>query len=145
MIAQYLGDQGFIASKMMVMDEANIKVFEKEEHLSEMKRLKKALLGPLINLEGDWPEVDRLCERPLMKNHKSFLYAVYKQQYLEYIEHQEIQKAFTHLNKRIKPLEYLQRTPTEFKDLCYLLTAKSVQDVSSFKNWEGIMASRSVH
>jgi hypothetical protein len=27
-----------------------------------------------------------------MKNHKSFLYAAYEQQFLEYIEHHEIQK-----------------------------------------------------
>ncbi|CAG8747216.1 267_t:CDS:2, partial [Cetraspora pellucida] len=66
----------------------------------------------------------------------------YKQQYLEYIEYQEIQKAFTFLNKRLKPLEHLQTTPNEFKDLCYLLTAKSVHDAPSFKNWEGIGPAR---
>ncbi|KAJ3363747.1 hypothetical protein HDU91_002881 [Kappamyces sp. JEL0680] len=98
--------------------------------------MKKAIL------EGDWAEVDRLSTRPFMRNHKSFMYSAYEQQYLEYIEHHEIQKAFTHLNKRLKPLEHLQRTPTEFRDLCYLLTSKSVQDVPSFKNWEGIAASR---
>ena len=27
--------------------------------------------------EGDWAEVDRLCARPFMRNHKSFLYAAY--------------------------------------------------------------------
>jgi COMPASS component SWD3 len=116
---------------MTIMDEANLKVYERLEQLSEIKRMKKAIF------EGDWPEVDRLCARPFMRNHKSFLYSAYEQQYLEYIEHHEIQKAFTHLNKRLKPLEHLQRTPTEFKDLCYLLTSKSVQDVPSFKNWEG--------
>ncbi|KAI8912581.1 WD40-repeat-containing domain protein [Gorgonomyces haynaldii] len=136
LIAQYLGDEGYLASKMLLLDEANIKTFERQEQIGEMKRMRKCLL------EGEWAEVDRLCERPMMKNHKSFLYAVYKQQYLEYIDHQEMQKAFTHLNKRLKPLEYLQRTPTEFRDLCYLLTAKSVQDVPTFKNWEGIAASR---
>ena len=43
-------------------------------------------------LDGDWTEVDKLSAKFLVKNHKSFLYAVYKQQYLEYIEHQDTQK-----------------------------------------------------
>nr|KAJ3422097.1 hypothetical protein HK105_001173 [Polyrhizophydium stewartii] len=136
MIAQYLGDEGYNASKLTVLDEANVKTFEREENQSEIKRMRKAIL------EGDWAEVDKLCSRPLVRNNKSFLYAAYKQQYLEYIEHHEIQKAFTHLNKRVKPLEHLQTTPSEFKDLCYLLTAKSVHDVPSFRNWEGITPAR---
>jgi hypothetical protein len=80
--------EGYQTSKLMVLDETNLKIFEREEQSLEVKRLKKAIL------EGEWPEVDRLVTlcRPLLKNHKSFLYAAYRQQYLEYIEHQEIQK-----------------------------------------------------
>ena len=85
--------------------------------------------------------MDKLCPK-VIKNHKGFLYAAYKQQYLEYIEHREIQKALTHLNKRLKPLEMLAPTSAEFRDVCYLLTAKAVHDAPSFKNWEGIQASR---
>ncbi|CAG8446282.1 13569_t:CDS:10 [Acaulospora morrowiae] len=136
MVIQYLSDEGYTASKMTIYDEANVKWHEREERVVELKRLKKAVL------DGDWTEVDKLCVKPLVKNHKSFLYAVYKQQYLEHIENQEIQKAFTFLNKRLKPLEHLQMTPNEFKDLCYLLTAKSVRDAPSFRNWEGIGPAR---
>nr|CAG8501963.1 2192_t:CDS:10 [Entrophospora candida] len=132
MIIQYLSDEGYSASKMTIYDEANVKRHEREEHAADFKRIKKAIL------DGDWAEVEKLCAKPLVKNHKGILYAVYKQQYLEYIEHQETQKAFTFLNKRLKPLEYLQTRPNEFKDLCYLLTAKAVYDAPSFKNWEGI-------
>ncbi|CAG8520389.1 6639_t:CDS:10 [Dentiscutata erythropus] len=136
MIIQYLSDEGYTASKMTIYDEANVNWHEKEERVVEVNRLKKAIL------DGDWAEVDKLCAKPLVKNSKSFMYAVYKQQYLEYIEYQEIQKAFTFLNKRLKPLEHLQTTPNEFKELCYLLTAKSVHDAPSFKNWEGIGPAR---
>ncbi|KAI9097009.1 WD40-repeat-containing domain protein [Phlyctochytrium arcticum] len=132
MIVQYLHDEGYNASKMTVLDEANVKTYEREDRQTDIRRMRKAVL------DGDWAEVDRLCTKTLMKNHKSFMYAAYKQQYLEYIEYHELQKAFTHLNKRLKPLESMQTTPQEFKDLCYLLTAKSVQDAASFKNWEGI-------
>lgn len=45
-----------------------------------------------ISIDGDWQEVEKLCAKPLVKNHKSFLYSLYKQQYLEYIERREIQK-----------------------------------------------------
>ncbi|KAI8915147.1 WD40-repeat-containing domain protein [Powellomyces hirtus] len=136
MIVQYLHDGGYHAAKMTLLDEANVKSYEREERVFEIRRMRKAVL------DGDWAEVDKLCTKTLMKNHKSFLYAVYKQQYLEYIEHHEIQKAFTHLNKRLKPLEHLQTTSNEFKDLCYLLTAKSTLDAPSFKNWDGIMPAR---
>ncbi|KAI8929536.1 WD40-repeat-containing domain protein [Entophlyctis helioformis] len=136
MIAQYLGDEGFNGSKLTLLDEANVKAFEREERQTEIKRIRKAIL------DGDWAEVDKLCARSVLRNNKSFIYAAYKQQYLEYIEHHEIQKAFTHLNKRLKPLEHLQTTPNEFKDLCYLLTAKSVHDVPSFRNWDGIVPAR---
>ncbi|RIB15535.1 WD40-repeat-containing domain protein [Gigaspora rosea] len=136
MIIQYLSDEGYTASKMTIYDEANVNWHEKEERVIEVNRLKKAIL------DGDWAEVDKLCAKPLVKNHKSFMYAIYKQQYLEYIEYQETQKAFTFLNKRLKPLEHLQTTPNEFKDLCYLLTAKSVHDAPAFKNWEGIGPAR---
>ncbi|KAJ1568449.1 hypothetical protein HK096_006452, partial [Nowakowskiella sp. JEL0078] len=139
MIVQYLQDEGYSVSKTTVLDEANVKWFEREELQGDIKRVKKAIM------EGDWPEVDKLCSKPIVKNHKAFLYSVYKQQYLEYIEHHETQKvreAFTHLNKRLKALEHLQTTPNEFKDLCYLLTAKSVHDAPSFKSWEGLILER---
>jgi COMPASS component SWD3 len=134
MICQYLQDKGYYTAAMTIRDESSVKAFERMEVLVDIKRMKKAIL------EGDWVEVDRLGSKPFMKGHKSFLYAAYEQQYLEYIEHHEIQKAFTHLNKRLKPLEHLQRTPTEFRELCYLLTSKSVQDV--YKNWEGMNIER---
>ncbi|CDS02671.1 hypothetical protein LRAMOSA00076 [Lichtheimia ramosa] len=135
-IMQYLADEGFHASQAVLYDETNVKWKEREERTIEVKRLKKAIL------DGDWQEVEKLCTKPLVKNHRSFLYSIYKQQYLEYIERREIQKAFTFLNKRLKPLEHLQTRPNEFKDLCYLLTAKSIHEAPSFKNWEGIMGAR---
>lgn len=55
--------------------------------------------------EGDWVEVEKLCSKASLKNYKSFLYAVLKQQYYELISRQEHQKAFTFLTKRLKPLE----------------------------------------
>ncbi|KAI8804757.1 WD40-repeat-containing domain protein [Cladochytrium replicatum] len=136
MIAQYLNEEGYNVSKSTVLDEANMKWHEREESLADIKRMKKAIM------EGDWAEVDKLCAKPIVKHHKSFLYSVYKQQFLEYIEHHETQKAFAHLNKRLKPLEHLQSTPNEFKDLCYVLTAKSIHDAPSLRNWEGIGPSR---
>ncbi|KAF9022717.1 hypothetical protein BGZ52_000694 [Haplosporangium bisporale] len=136
MVMQYLADEGYNASQMTIQDEANVKWHEREENTNETRRLKKAIL------DGEWAEVDKICSKPLFKNQKSFLFAVYKQQYLEYIEHREMQKAFTFLQKRLKPLEQHQKTPIEFKDLCYLLTTKSIHDAPSFKNWEGIAQGR---
>ncbi|KAF2068728.1 hypothetical protein CYY_009949 [Polysphondylium violaceum] len=131
MIIQYLQDEGYTSSLLTVQDEANVKFSEHVYKISQMKKMKKAIL------EGDWNEVEKLCSKNTFKNHQSFLYAVYKQAYLELLEKQEYQKAFSYLTKRLKPLEGRQNNADEFKDLCYLLTCRSVQEVSSFKNWDG--------
>ncbi|KYR00548.1 hypothetical protein DLAC_02562 [Tieghemostelium lacteum] len=131
MIIQYLQDEGYTASLLTIQDEANVKFSEHVYKISQMKKMKKVIL------EGDWNEVEKLCTKNTFKNHQSFLYAVYKQAYLELLEKQEYQKAFTYLTKRLKPLEGRQNNADEFKDLCYLLTCKSVQEVPSFKAWDG--------
>ncbi|KAL3905859.1 MAG: hypothetical protein SGPRY_010764, partial [Prymnesium sp.] len=41
-----------------------------------------------------------------------------------------------HLTKRLKPLETSAASEGEFRDLCYLLTCKSVQEV--LRDWEGV-------
>jgi len=120
MIMQYLADEGYNASQMTIQDESNVKWHDREENMKETRRLKKAILGnantgrsspasfaaqmPSKTLtsaiilfisnrtDGEWVEVDKICSKPLFKNQKSFLFAVYKQQYLEHIEHREMQK-----------------------------------------------------
>ncbi|OMJ26814.1 putative WD repeat-containing protein [Smittium culicis] len=67
---------------------------------------------------------------------------VYKQQYLELIEENEFQKALSVLTKRLKSLERHQTFTGEFRDLCYILTAKSIQDAPLFKSWDGIVSAR---
>lgn len=64
------------------------------------------------------------------------MYAVHKQCYLEYLERREIQHGFTYLTKRIKPFEAIIPAD-EMRDLCYVLTCRSVQDAPSFRNWLG--------
>ncbi|KIS67698.1 uncharacterized protein UMAG_11126 [Mycosarcoma maydis] len=136
MIDQWLADEGFGATRQLLMEEAGIKRREREEAGLDARKLRGHIL------EGDWPEVDKLLQKPLVKNHKAFLYAVYKQQFLEHIEHREFQKGFTFLNKRLKPLEHYQPHPSEYRDLCYLLSAKAVTDAPSFASWEGIQPGR---
>ncbi|ORZ29211.1 WD40-repeat-containing domain protein [Catenaria anguillulae PL171] len=143
LMVQYLTDEGYLASKLTLQDEANVRIHEAAERQTDLRRLRKAIL------DGDWAEVDKLvlssssssaarAAALLGKHHKPFLYALYKQQFLELIEHHEVHKAFTFLTKRLKPLEAFQATADEFRDLCYLLTAKSVHDAPAFRNWEGI-------
>lgn len=136
MIDQWLADEGFGATRQLLMDEAGLKRREREEAGYDARKLRGYIL------EGDWPEIDKLLSKPVVKNHKAFLYAIYKQQFLEHIEHREFQKAFTFLNKRLKPLEHYQPHPSEFRDLCYLLSAKAVTDAPSFAAWEGIQPAR---
>ena len=51
------------------------------------------------------------------------------QQYLELVDRQEYQKAFTYLTKKLKQYEKTRSQPEEFKNLCYLLTCRSISDV----------------
>lgn len=45
MISQYLGDKGFNQSKLTLMDESNLKKSERNSEQTEVKRMKKAILG----------------------------------------------------------------------------------------------------
>lgn len=139
MIVQYLQDSGYTSSAMTTQDEANVKIYEELEQRVQLKAMRKAIL------EGDWNEVEKLLTKNMFKNQKAFMYAVYKQQYLELLEKQEYQRAFTHLTKRLKPLERYAGSPEEFKDLCFLLTCKNIQDAPSFKNWDGAKGNSREH
>lgn len=136
MIVQYLQDEGYTASIMTIQDEASVRFTENLRNRSHFKRIKAAIL------DGEWVEMEKLVQKTPLKDHKHFLYTVYKQQYLELIEQLEYQKAFALLTKRLKPLEQIGSLNNEFKDLCYLLTCKSIQDAPFFKSWEGVASSR---
>jgi hypothetical protein len=45
MLVQYLGDEGFQATKMTLLDEANVKWHEREEQQHDIRRIKKAIVG----------------------------------------------------------------------------------------------------
>ena len=96
MILQYLQDEGYTASSMTIQDETNVKLLEQVSQRAHVKRMRRAIL------DGDWLEVEKLCAKSGFAKSKSFLYAAYRAQYLELIEGQEHQKAFTHLTKRLK-------------------------------------------
>ncbi|KAJ2470705.1 hypothetical protein GGI02_002751 [Coemansia sp. RSA 2322] len=105
-------------------------------YISDVVRLRAAVL------DGEWGEVDRICASAHLKDKKHILYSVYKQQYLELTDDNEAQKAFTTLSKHLKPLEAQQSVHGEFRDVCYLLTTKSIQDAPAFRNWDGIASAR---
>lgn len=133
MITQWCEDEGYYASMLTIQDEANVKHAELEQRDALMLRLRKSIL------DGDWAEAER-CARAAFKQSKPLLFAVYRQQYLELIAAQEVQKAFALLGKRLKPLEAYARSQADFKDLCYLLTCKNVQD--GLASWEGVATAR---
>ncbi|KAJ1725153.1 hypothetical protein LPJ53_000649 [Coemansia erecta] len=135
-VGQYLDSLGYTSTKVTLYDEAQVKQHRENNYISDVVRLRSAVL------DGEWPEVDRICASDYLRDKKHILYSVYKQQYLELIDDNESQKAFTILNKHLKPLEAQQSFQGEFRDLCYLLTTKSIQDAPAFRNWDGIASSR---
>ena len=134
LILQYLQDEGYTASFLTMQDESNVKLAEQQTQRSLFKRMRKAIL------EGDWPEFDKLCGKMSFQQQKSFQYSAYREQFIELIEAHEYQKAFTHLTKRLKPLERSAASAGDFKNLCYLLTCRSVHEV--LPHWQGVSAAR---
>jgi hypothetical protein len=139
MIVSYLQDEGYHASSMLLQDEANVRRIEAKKDEQDRRQKGKSVKNAIE--EGDWAEVEKFLNKSPIKSMKSFLFYVYKQQYLELIDRQEFQKAFTYLTKKLKPFEAQHSQPDEFKNLCYLLTCKSIADVD--KEWDGINAARS--
>jgi hypothetical protein len=83
---------------------------------------------------GDWKEVEQqiTSKQPhALKDAKSLLYRVYRQQFLEFIDSGEISKALSILEKKLKPSEHLCGSHQEFADMCYLLTCRCAPVVAS--------------
>ena len=140
MIVQYLESAGYTSSAAVLQDESNVKMRLKQIKQKHANRMRK------IIIDGEWETVEELTKKVLKpRTQPGFLYAVYKQEYLELIDAQQTDQAFAYLNARLKPLENLSNASGrgEFADLCYLLTCKSVRDARSFASWQGATASRS--
>ena len=140
LVALYLQDEGYHASALTIQDEINLKTEMEKKRLGNLRRMHKAIL------DGDFDAIRKLGTKQLLKRQlRPAMYIIHRQEYLELIERQEFQRAFTLLTKRLKPLEAVSRThgnAQEFSDLCYLLTCRSVRDVEAFAWWDGVKSSR---
>lgn len=136
MILQWCKDEGYETSFQTIQDEARVKLERFREYDENITRL------CAVVKKGDWGELEKVCTRNEFHNYKLLLYKCYRQQYIELVAGQEYQKAFSLLNKRLKALEQYAEAPSEFKELCYLLTCKSVHD--GLEGWEGPNNSRQV-
>ncbi|CAM9118944.1 unnamed protein product, partial [Chrysoparadoxa australica] len=138
MIVQYLHQEKFLASAVVVQDEAGLKQAEEQSRRMHAKRLRKAIL------QGAWEDAISLVSKSVSRQHqKRCLYLLHRQEYLELIDRQEYLKALTYLNRWLKPLESASvASAEEFQSLCYLLTCKGVTDLPLFRSWEGVSTGR---
>jgi hypothetical protein len=84
MIMQYLGDEGYNASRMTMQDESNVKWHEREENTNDTRRLKKAILGKHISFEKTtlllpvWTtKLPRFSDRKVALNSNNSIDAIY--------------------------------------------------------------------
>ena len=49
LIIQFLTEEGFVNSKMVLVDEANLRVRDRDEKTLDFIRLRKAILGNILN------------------------------------------------------------------------------------------------
>jgi hypothetical protein len=93
-------------------------------------RLKKMIV------DGEWDVAHKLLTKLLPKNDvRRFLYHLYREEYLELLGSSEYQLALAFLRTRLKPLEDIADSQgrDEFKELCYLLSCKSVAESDTFR------------
>lgn len=45
MICQYLNDEGYEMARLTLMDEASVKCLETQEKVSDIKKMRKSILG----------------------------------------------------------------------------------------------------
>uniref|UniRef100_A0A7S2SNE6 CTLH domain-containing protein n=1 Tax=Rhizochromulina marina TaxID=1034831 RepID=A0A7S2SNE6_9STRA len=150
MISQYLRSTGYHTSASVVADEAGLHAVEADRRRTQVKQLCRSII------DGDWDAaaktISKVCSGLYQRR---CLFMLHRQEFLELIQRQEPQRAFTVLNKRLKPLEDLASTielgPSkgvqyliqhEFSELCYLLTCRSVQDSHLFQQWPGDIPGR---
>lgn len=151
MIHRYLEQEGYAASALTLQDEARVRLAGQRQMRQQARRIRKAVLDGDWDLVSAWAcgrvgtatqrvdacslsrhiffvaQTHKLATKQLLRrNYKSFQYACFVQEFLEMIDRQEYQKAFTFLTKRLKPLEAFgrQARPGEFHDLCFMLTCK---------------------
>ncbi|CAK9103288.1 Uncharacterized WD repeat-containing protein alr2800 [Durusdinium trenchii] len=133
-IGTYLQDEGFSLTSLTLQDEAQIKLQKRSEMNDKAQKIYHAIS------HGDWSAVLKLSTKALLgRNYRRLLYAVHKQEFLELIFRGENERAFSFLHKKLKPLEAqskVEANASEFLDLCYLLTCKSVHDAPSFRDWD---------
>ena len=80
---------------------------------------------------SEWDEAHSLLGKLVPKNDvRRFIYHLNRIEYLELIESSQYEHALVYLMNHLKPLEDIAESQSkhEFKELCYLLSCKSVSD-----------------
>lgn len=134
-IGMYLEQEGFSAASLTLQDEAQIKLTKRSKMHDHAQQIHAQIQ------RGEWDAITKDSIKIILgRMHRSFLYALYKQEYLEMVARGAKESAFSFLHRKLKPLEGQSRAEAshvnEFADLCYLLTCKSVQDAPSFRTWD---------
>lgn len=139
-IVQYLQDEGFVASSLIVQDEANVKMKNTSNKRSQLRRIRRAIMN------AEWADVEAiLAQKATTFRHQNhFLYGVHRQQFLELIDSQQSPKALNLLAKKLKPLERFAPSKSDFRNLTYLLSCQSVTESDAFADWDGANVSRAL-
>ncbi|KAK4687478.1 hypothetical protein P7C73_g2644, partial [Tremellales sp. Uapishka_1] len=135
LISQYLESKAYTSVSRLLDQEVSGSVAADVSRQHDMEAVERAIQ------DGDYLALESLLSTPgLLKNQsqKAFMYMCWRQQFLEFVENRESQKAFNLLQKRLKPLEHYQPVPYDFYNLAYLTSASTVHDAPSFRDWAGV-------
>ena len=144
LIHNHLKSEGLLTSASVLKDECVSKGNDAEQLALSLLKLKKVIIN------GDnWDNCHMLISSILSSSlslsnntdtHPSrFSCHIYKYEYLQLINSTNIddrQKAHQFLMQKLKPYEDIYETePGLFKEFCYLLTCKSVDESNKFRKW----------
>lgn len=113
MIVQYLEENGFRSSAMILRNEASFNTAPINSKKVELTSVRSALVA------NDWAQIDNFqIDKSL---HPRLVYAIYRHRYIQILLTGDSQQALQFLSMRLRPFRAFEDQTGDFDQLCYLL------------------------
>lgn len=113
MIVQYLEENGFRSSAMILRNEASFNTTLLNSKKVELTSVRSAIV------DNDWAQIDNFqIDKSL---HPRLVYAIYRHRYIQILLTGDSQQALQFLSMRLRPFRAFEDQAGDFDQLCFLL------------------------
>ncbi|KAK8899273.1 hypothetical protein M9Y10_001584 [Tritrichomonas musculus] len=113
MIVQYLEENGFRSSAMILRNEASFNTAPLNSKKVELTSVRSAIVA------NDWAQIDNFqIDKSL---HPRLVYSIYRHRYIQILLTGDSQHALQFLSMRLRPFRAFEDQPGDFDQLCFLL------------------------